>query len=118
MDRKCTEDEKLVELIHRGVGSGGSKQRDLLIIDLRPWKSAFANKAGGGGYEAYKGCKLVFGNIDNIHAVLTGYRAMAAAVNAVEDGVVGSWIRDVANSMWYEYVGAILNCCVQVVFHA
>mmetsp|Transcript_52000 Transcript_52000/g.123804 ORF Transcript_52000/g.123804 Transcript_52000/m.123804 type:complete len:726 (+) Transcript_52000:95-2272(+) len=107
----CPEDQKLVSLIRTSVG----KERDLLLIDLRPWKSAMANKATGGGYEGYERCNLVFGNIDNIHAVLSGYKAMAAAVAAVEDGAIGSWVRDVANSNWYDYIGAILHCCTRVI---
>lgn len=106
MGQKCQEDQNLVECIRRGPMM---QDRDLLVIDLRPWKSAWANKAGGGGFEGYPRCKLVFGGIDNIHVVRDGWRAMTAAVNAISDAEVGSWIKDVANSGWYDYIGAILK---------
>lgn len=109
---KCAEDEKLVDCLRRGTGNNS---RDLLVIDLRPWKSAWVNKAGGGGFEGYKGCSLVFGGIDNVHAVREGWRAMGNAVAAVTDGEVGSWFKDVANSSWYDYIGAIMNCTLKVV---
>jgi len=89
------------------------------VVDLRPWKAAWANKAGGGGFEGYDRCNLVFGGIDNIHCVRDAWRLMCKAVDNVADGEVGSWMKDVANSSWYDYIGAILNCarkvCVEIV---
>ena len=96
----------MVECIRVGARQ---TERDLLVIDLRPWKSAWANKAGGGGFEGYPKCNLVFGGIDNIHCVRTAWRAMGTAVSSVVEGQVGSWWRDVANSCWYDYMGAVLN---------
>lgn len=113
MGQKCREDEKMVELIRLGAGSGAD--RDLLVIDLRPWKAAWANKAGGGGFEGYPRCNLVFGEIDNIHCVRDAWRGMTAAVAGVVDGEVGTWFKDVAASCWYDYIGAILNSTLKVV---
>lgn len=113
MGTKCLEDEKHVQCIRQGLKS--PTDRDLLVIDLRPWKAAWANKAGGGGFEGYPRCKLVFGGIDNIHAVRDAWRAMISAVGSVVEGEVGSWMKDVANSCWYDYIGAIMNCARKVI---
>ncbi|CAK9026578.1 unnamed protein product [Durusdinium trenchii] len=58
-----TSDEKMLKSIRCG------KDRDLLVLDLRPKKAAYANKVNGGGFESYAGLRLVFGNIDNVHGV-------------------------------------------------
>lgn len=112
MGQKCMEDQMMVECIRRGMGK---QDRDLLVIDLRPWKSAWANKAGGGGFEGYPRCQLVFGGIDNIHAVRDAWKAMGAAVSNVVEGEVGSWWKDVANSSWYDYMGAIMQSTLRIV---
>jgi len=109
ISKKCPEDERLVACI------GAISERDLLVIDLRPWKTAWVNKAGGGGFESYSNVKLVFGDIDNVHYVRDAWRAMGAAVSSVVDGKVGSWLKDVAGSHWYDYMGAILNCARMIV---
>uniref|UniRef100_A0A7S4SLR4 Myotubularin phosphatase domain-containing protein n=1 Tax=Alexandrium monilatum TaxID=311494 RepID=A0A7S4SLR4_9DINO len=112
-NQRCAEDQKMVEVVRRGADP--QAERDLLVIDLRPWRSAWANKAGGGGFEGYPRCKLVFGNIDNIHCVREAWRAMGKAVSNVVEGEPGTWMRDVANSCWYDYMGAILNSTRMVV---
>lgn len=111
MGSKSPEDEAHVQCIRQG---GKSHDRDLLVVDLRPWKAAWANKAGGGGFEGYPRCNLVFGGIDNIHCVRDAWRAMGAAVDKVVEGEVGSWMKDVANSSWYDYIGAIMRCAQMV----
>jgi len=112
MGQACAADQRMVTCLRVG---GKRQNRDLLVIDLRPWKSAWANKAGGGGFEGYAGCRLVFGGIDNIHAVRDAWRAMSAAVGAVVGSDAGTWLKDVANSCWYYYIGAILSCVLKMV---
>lgn len=113
--RACPEDEKMVQCIRQGPSSYTHGGRDLLLIDLRPWKSAWANKAGGGGFEGYHRCNLVFGGIDNIHCVRDAWKAMGAAVNTVIEGEVGTWFKDVAKSGWYDYIGAIIQCAYKII---
>eukprot|EP00931_Biecheleriopsis_adriatica_P066747 TRINITY_DN41035_c0_g1_i1.p1 TRINITY_DN41035_c0_g1~~TRINITY_DN41035_c0_g1_i1.p1 ORF type:complete len:749 (+),score=147.60 TRINITY_DN41035_c0_g1_i1:43-2289(+) len=112
MGQKCAEDEAMIRAIRQG---SGSQDRDLLVIDLRPRTSAWANKAVGGGFEAYPHCRVEFGHIENIHHVKSAWRAMAAAVNKIVEGEVGSWMKDVANSCWYDLIGAILTSTLKVV---
>ena len=40
---------------------------------------------------------------------------MGKAVKAVVEGEAGSWLRDVANSRWYDYIGAILQSTLRVI---
>jgi len=116
MGNKCVQDEAMVQHIRRGCQKKQEACKDLLVIDLRPWKSAWANKVGGGGFESYEGCQRINGGIDNIHCVRDAWRAMTSAVNAaVSTREAGSWMKDVANSNWYDYIGAILRCALLVI---
>lgn len=113
MGAKSPDDQKHVSCIRDGPRN--STDRDLLVIDLRPWKAAWANKAGGGGFEDYDRCNLIFGGIDNIHCVRDAWQKMGSAVQSVVEGEVGSWMKDVASSNWYDYIGAIMNCARKVI---
>jgi len=104
----CPEDERLVAAIRHGAEAG--QDRELLIMDLRPRASAYANKVGGGGFESYAGCRLLFGGIDAASVVRDAWRLMGQAVSNLCSGEVGSWFRDVANSGWYDQIAAILSC--------
>ncbi|CAJ1370960.1 unnamed protein product [Effrenium voratum] len=107
----------MINAIRLGNGWKERKQeeRDLLLIDLRPKMSAWANKAGGGGFESYPNTGIIFGGIDNIHVVRDAWRAMGAAVTRIHENQAGSWMKDVANSGWYDYIGAILACTLKAV---
>jgi len=112
-NKGCPEDEQLVRAIRQGAPAG--KSRDLLVIDLRPVKAAYANKVGGGGFEGYDGCRLIFGGIDNVHGVRDGWKAMTSAVSSLNKNEVGSWLKDVANSGWFDIIGAVMQCALEVV---
>ena len=67
--KSCAEDVLLLKKLREGNPSN----KDVLwIIDARPRAAAVGNKVMGKGAEKidmYKGCKLRFMNIDNIHAM-------------------------------------------------
>lgn len=77
--------------------------------------TAYANKAKGGGFEDYAGCNVVFGGIENVHAVRNAWQAMGSAVRSLNDEEAGTWFKDVANSGWYDLMAAIIQCTRQVV---
>lgn len=104
-----TSDEKMLKSIRCG------KDRDLLVLDLRPKKAAYANKVNGGGFESYAGLRLVFGNIDNVHGVREAWKKMGQAVAGLSNDEIGSWYKDVANSGWYDIIGAIFQCANLVI---
>eukprot|EP00927_Polykrikos_kofoidii_P028545 TRINITY_DN24904_c0_g1_i2.p1 TRINITY_DN24904_c0_g1~~TRINITY_DN24904_c0_g1_i2.p1 ORF type:complete len:458 (+),score=66.32 TRINITY_DN24904_c0_g1_i2:124-1497(+) len=114
LGKSCHEDEKLVNTIR--LGSPAGHNRDLLVVDLRQRKAAYANKVGGGGFEGYAGCRLVFGGIDNVHGVREAWKGMGQAVANVGSGEeAGTWLKDVANSGWYDILGAVMHCVLIVV---
>jgi len=113
MGNNCQADEKMLYAIRLGTAAG--RNRELLVLDLRPRKAAYANKVGGGGFESYQGCRLVFGGIDNVHAVRDAWKKMGQAVANLSNDEVGSWFRDIANSGWYDLLGAIISCAQMVV---
>eukprot|EP00929_Paragymnodinium_shiwhaense_P102213 TRINITY_DN65409_c0_g1_i1.p1 TRINITY_DN65409_c0_g1~~TRINITY_DN65409_c0_g1_i1.p1 ORF type:complete len:901 (+),score=109.13 TRINITY_DN65409_c0_g1_i1:69-2705(+) len=116
MGKTCPIDERLLKTLRESSDAGRSRAGGVLVVDLRQKKAAYANKFGaGGGFEAYDGCRLVFGDIDNVHGVRSAWKAMGAAVASLVDNEVGSWIRDVANSGWYDIMGAVMNCVRVVV---
>ncbi|KAI8910193.1 protein-tyrosine phosphatase-like protein [Gorgonomyces haynaldii] len=66
---RSIQDEKLVEAIFNSTGNGREPH---LIIDARPTANAMAQTAMGAGTESvenYKGSRLVYLGIDNIHVV-------------------------------------------------
>lgn len=69
------EDEKMFNEICRI----NPNRRKVYIVDARSYIAAVGNKAIGGGYEDlqyYKNCQIVFGDIENIHAVRDAYRKL------------------------------------------
>ena len=70
---RCQQDEKLL-----------AESCIKYIYDARPKMNAVVNQAAGGGYENtvdfYKGIKLIFGNIDNIHKVRMAFDTVIKAI--------------------------------------
>lgn len=70
------------------------------IFDARPLLNARTNKLKGGGYEdcgpnsAYTNCKILFGDIDNIHVVRSAFEKahdMAYSITATEKSAAQGW---------------------------
>lgn len=113
LGKESQEDEQLLKLIR--ASTPGGRDRKLLTLDLRTQKAAYANKVGGGGFENYEHCRLVFGGIDNVHGVRGGWQKMWKAVSGLSSSEVGSWLKDIANSGWYDIMGAVLSCVCTVI---
>jgi len=112
LGKASQEDEKLIQAICQGAG----RNRELLTVDLRSKKAAALNRVGGGGSETYSHCRVMFGNIDNVHGVREAWRKMGKAVASLSSSEVGSWFKDVGASGWYDIMGCILYC-VSTVIH-
>jgi hypothetical protein len=59
------------------IGETNDNTNDVLIIDARSHMVAQANRFKGGGFEQedyYQNCKIIFGDIDNIHGVRDAYK--------------------------------------------
>mmetsp|Transcript_16135 Transcript_16135/g.34877 ORF Transcript_16135/g.34877 Transcript_16135/m.34877 type:complete len:889 (-) Transcript_16135:198-2864(-) len=102
------DDERLLKAIGE-VGQPPDACRRLLVLDLRTQSVAWVNKAGGGGFESYDCIKLIFGGLENVHRVRDSWRAMGIAVQSINQSASGSWMRDVADSKWYDMIGVILE---------
>lgn len=111
----CPEDQRLLDAIRQAANESLETSRFLRVLDLRSETAAWGNKVTGGGFENYKGCRVEFGNIGNIHDVTRAWNEMGAAVGNVVDGLVGSWWKDVAASSWYDIIGNVLRCAVLAV---
>jgi hypothetical protein len=73
MGRKNDTDIRMLQRI----GETNENTDGVLIIDARSHISAQANRLKGGGFEQedyYQNCKLIFGDIDNIHTVRDVYK--------------------------------------------
>lgn len=101
----------------------------LVILDCRGLLAATLNKAAGKGTESaafYTNTDLVFGNIDNIHAMRTSCGVLAEALGAVSSAALGSDARDLLDasgggysakleeSGWLRHLRAILCAAVFV----
>ena len=76
MNRRCFEDEMLVDAIKESSPNASS----LIVFDARPKVNAIANQAKGAGYEnvynAYVNCEVKFLNIENMHAVRNSFNSL------------------------------------------
>lgn len=85
----------------------------LYIVDARPKVNAVANQAMGKGFESeklYRGTRLVFANVANIH-VMRDSRKDLAEVGTCKDSHVS---RTVANSQWLEHIRRILVSGIEI----
>ncbi|KAJ3047090.1 hypothetical protein HK097_000242 [Rhizophlyctis rosea] len=112
---RSIQDEKLVEYIFT---SGQSEQLGTqnLIIDARPTANAMAQMALGAGTESvdnYRGCKIVYLGIDNIHVVRESLNKLVDAMNSVESGPIPRALMD--KSGWLKHIRNILDGTLQIV---
>lgn len=95
------------------------------IVDCRPFKSAFANKAKGMGYEdetRYNRTSITFQNIQNIHASRKSFDLLFALVcgssnvgNNPQSSLPGQgWLGAVEGTGWLNHVRSILSASVNV----
>lgn len=85
--------------------------KPLYIYDARPFKNALANYTSGGGYEHdkyYTSCKLIFLNIENIHAMRD---SLGVTTNNSEQFLIST----LENSKWLEHIRLILDGTLQIV---
>lgn len=119
---RSMDDELLVRLLCSGSNSGAHGGR-YVIMDARGQLAAVGNKAMGKGTEIvsnYRGAKLVFMNIDNIHAIRQSFQSLTGVFEprkgANEDSA--SFYSKVESSGWLRHVRLVLKASVELAHSA
>ncbi|KAI8906549.1 protein-tyrosine phosphatase-like protein [Powellomyces hirtus] len=113
---RSIQDEKLVEAIFSSNTKAPSTTSFNLIIDARPTANAMAQTALGAGtenVENYRGCKISFLGIDNIHVVRDSMNKLMEAMNSVESGPVPKSLLN--KSGWLKHIRHILDGTATIV---
>jgi len=118
---RCIEDEQLFAamLQTNGGGTSAAKKR-LYLMDARPRLNAIANSAKGAGVEnaaAYKGLKIRFLGIDNIHVMRNSLFKVYEACQFREEANLSrstSFLSALDSSHWLDYSSLILRSAVEI----
>lgn len=87
----------------------------LFLIDSRPLTNAKANHFRGAGFESeinYKSCKLMFMDIQNVHAAQDAFNRIGQTVVFQENE--DSWADDVESSGWLQLISKVLQGGVKI----
>ncbi|OQR84668.1 alpha-1,3-mannosyltransferase [Achlya hypogyna] len=109
---RCAEDEDLVRLLcapENPHAVAAYQSYRYVIMDARGQLAAAGNKAMGKGTESttnYRGAKVVFMNMDNIHAIRNAAQALAAAFDPLSDD---NFLAKVEASGWLKHVRLVLR---------
>ena len=88
------------------------------VLDARPFQNAVANLAKGGGYISVanytsSGCKAVYADIGNIHAMRAGLDKLRKSLATGQRGEP-EWRRALETSGWISHIRKILSASVKV----
>jgi hypothetical protein len=115
---RCLEDELLVKLL---CCSGNEHIFGrYLIVDARGQLAAVGNKAMGKGTEIpsnYRGSKLVFMNIENIHAIRQSFQSLVSIFEpkrGINEESSSSYYSRIENSSWLRHVRLVLKASVEL----
>lgn len=95
------------EMYLKNISDLNETNKNLHIMDARPYINALANCTTGGGYENekyYPSCKISFLNIENIHA-------MRDSLNTNNELITGA-----ENSKWIEHIRGILDGVSRIIY--
>lgn len=85
----------------------------MLILDLRSYAAAIANRAKGGGseYPEYYNCEIQYLNLVNIHEIRKSFCALRQNCCAsMPDNPL--WWSGVENTKWLHYISALLRSAI------
>ena len=119
-------DEELLKLIGLCNQSANNVMGRVEIFDARPLLNARTNRiVSGGGYEdcgpdgAYTNCKLVFGDIDNIHVVRESFEKlheMAYSITSNDRSKAQGWNTALDSSGYRHVLTRILQFTNDILF--
>ncbi|KAJ3213319.1 hypothetical protein HDU67_003038 [Dinochytrium kinnereticum] len=113
---RSIQDEKLVEQIFQTGDRPVAHGHLNLIIDARPSANAIAQTALGAGTENaenYRGCRLAFLGIENIHVVRDSAWKLMEAVQSSESGAALRSAMD--KSGWLRHVKTVMDGTIMIV---
>ncbi|KAL5037381.1 hypothetical protein BDV3_006878 [Batrachochytrium dendrobatidis] len=113
---RSIQDEKLVEAIFASASTVPKPGFTNLIIDARPTTNAIAQTAMGAGTESsenYKGCRISYLGIDNIHVVRDSFNKLFDAFVSPETTHISKSALD--RSGWLKHIRNILDGTLQIV---
>jgi len=112
--KRCPEDEELLDMVR---ACNYTNSTSLCLFDARPRANAIANQAMGKGFEnvteGYRGCKLEFLNIENIHVMresLSNLQRLCES-SLEEDR---TWLSGLEATNWLAHIKMILVGAVKV----
>ncbi|KAF0694765.1 Aste57867_14363 [Aphanomyces stellatus] len=113
---RCAEDEQLVQALCGLGGGGGGNTYPMafryIIMDARGQLAAAGNKAMGKGTESttnYRGAKIVFMNMENIHTIRNAFASLGAAFDPLDTDQNTSFFQKVESSGWLKHVRLALK---------
>lgn len=111
--RRCIQDEKLIEAIKNNCGGENGK---ILIVDARPSTSAFANVFIGAGIErleCYEGSERIYLNLENIHTIRESHDRLCHQIKVISasnsESTRSLWIEVEEGCAWLDHLRAILE---------
>ena len=106
--KRCIQDEKLIEAIKQNTGHDNKK---IMIVDARPSTSALANTLIGAGIErleCYEGSERVYLNLENIHTIRESHDRLSQQLKG-SNGQRTLWIEIEEGCAWLDHLRGILD---------
>lgn len=101
--------------LHQAVTSLAPSKR-VLIVDLRSYASAYANKLKGGGYEYeeyYETSETIFMGLVNIHSIRKSFQSLRTICSSATES--SSWLSKLESSEWLLHLSLLLKTAHVVV---
>eukprot|EP00949_MAST-11_sp_MAST-11-sp1_P002434 g2434.t1 len=108
---RCREDEALLRALRNG------SREEVYIIDCRSQAAALGNLAAGRGFEFsahYGGSKLLFKNIDNIHAMRDSCKRLFELGRSISGqfDAQSRWLSHLEATRWLDHIHALMSAAV------
>jgi myotubularin-related protein 3/4 len=99
--------------------NGEKKNNKLLILDMRSYTAAWANRAKGGGFEGgdtYANSEIDFMSLPNIHNVRYSFSQLRNVIHSPDDT---NYFQNLNATQWFQYLGSLLKTairCIEAVY--
>ncbi|MDP2438857.1 MAG: myotubularin family protein, partial [archaeon] len=105
------------EMLMEAIKASNPNSATLHLCDARPKVNAEANKLLGAGYEstsAYKGMKIKFFSIDNIHVMRDSWQKLQTLCQPQNEGN-DRWLSDLEATGWFQHLKKIMAGVLHIV---